>query len=249
MLTSALLMLAAQGLPPVAADPRLAECLEQARTDPTTAIATAGSWLGETSGSGNAAPQTCLGVAYTRLLRWQAASEAFAAAQVATPPSEIADIARLGAMAGNAALAIPDPLRALPLLRTAQEQARAVGETRMAGEIAVDLARSYVALERPDEAATALAAARADAPQFALAWLLSATLARRNGDLAAAQGFIETASALDPLDLETGLEAGVIAALAGDDGAARASFRSVVSLAPSSPEAARARAYLAQLAE
>lgn len=236
-------------LPVAAQDPRLAECLEQARTDPTTAIATGGSWLGETSGAGEAAPQTCLGVAYTRLLRWQAASDAFTAARDATPETDLAGRARLGAMAGNALLAVPDPLGAVPLLRDARDAARAAGRPVLAGETSVDLARAFVALEQLAEAEAALADARAAAPQFALGWLLSATLARRTGDLAAAQSYIETAIDLAPGDLEAGLEAGVIAALGGRSEAARASFESVVALAPGSPQAQRARSYLDQLAD
>ena len=246
--TAALLSFALQAQPFVS-DPRLAECLEQARTDPATAIATGGSWLGETSGSGTAAPQTCLGVAYTRLLRWEAATDAFEAAREATPETDLAGRARVGAMAGNAALAVPDPLRALPLLRTARDDARVAGLTELAGETAVDLARALVALEQSEDAAAALADARADAPQFALGWLLSATLARRMNDLVAAQGFIETAVALAPEDLDTGLEAGVIAALDGRMDAARASFESVVALGPASPQAKTANAYLEQLTE
>ena len=248
ILTAAALSLALQAQPAIA-DPRLAECLEYARTDPATAIATGGSWLGETSGSGTAAPQTCLGVAYTRLLRWQAATDAFEAARDAIPETDLAGRARAGAMAGNAALAIPDPLRALPLLRTARDNALAAGLTEIAGETAVDLARALVALEQMDDAALALADARAQAPQFALGWLLSATLARRMNDLVAAQGFIETAIALAPEDLDAGLEAGVIAALDGRLDAARASFESVIALDPAAPQAETANAYLEQLAE
>ena len=91
--------------------------------------------------------------------------------------------------------------------------------------------------------------ARTDAPQNADAWLLSATLSRRLDDLAAAQGQIETAAALAPEDPAVGLEAGVIAALAGNDEAARKSWNSVLGLAPDAPEAAIARTYLGQLAE
>jgi tetratricopeptide (TPR) repeat protein len=235
--------------PPIAQDPRLAECLAQARSDPTTAILNGASWLGETSGSGSAGPQTCLGVAYTSLLRWQAASDAFLAARDATPETDLAGRARLGAMAGNALLAVPNPIDALPALRTARDNARAAGRAELAGETAVDLARAYVALDRAGEAEAALAEARTDAPQFAFGWLLSATLARRTGDLAAAQAYIETAIGLAPEDLEAGLEAGVIAALGGRVEAARASFNSVVALAPDSEQAKRARAYLEQMGD
>jgi Flp pilus assembly protein TadD len=66
-------------------------------------------------------------------------------------------------------------------------------------------------------------------------------------DLEAAQTQIETAAGLDPRDPAIGLEAGVIAALAGHDEAARKSWDAVVALAPDSPEAKSARAYLAEI--
>ncbi|HZF45775.1 MAG TPA: hypothetical protein VEZ26_05540, partial [Sphingomonadaceae bacterium] len=56
------------------------------------------------------------------------------------------------------------------------------------------------------------------------------------------------AAGLDPANPAIGLEAGVIAALAGADDAARKSWQSVVETAPDSPEAQTARDYLAQLA-
>ena len=98
-----------------------------------------------------------------------------------------------------------------------------------------------------DEAAQALADARRDAPQRVESWLLSATLSRRMSDLEAAQAEIQTAAALAPEDPAVGLEAGVIAVLAGQDDAARKSWSSVIELAPETPEAATARGYLAQL--
>ena len=79
------------------------------------------------------------------------------------------------------------------------------------------------------------------------AWLLSATLARRQDDLAGAQGFIEQAAALDPRDPAIGLEAGIVAALGGRDDAARKSFESVVAADASGPYGALARTYLQQL--
>jgi tetratricopeptide (TPR) repeat protein len=94
-----------------------------------------------------------------------------------------------------------------------------------------------------------LVAARSLDAQNALAWLLSATLARRLGKLGEAQGFIETAAALARDYPEVGLEAGVIAMLQGRGNAAEASWRSVVEVAPDSEAAATARSYLAQLAE
>jgi Flp pilus assembly protein TadD len=85
-------------------------------------------------------------------------------------------------------------------------------------------------------------------PDDAQAWLLSATLSRRTGDLGTAQAQIERAAALEPRDPAIGLEAGVIAALGGRDDTARKSFESVVAAAPDSPQGTAAKQYLAQLA-
>ena len=84
-------------------------------------------------------------------------------------------------------------------------------------------------------------------PDSALAWLLSATLSRRSDDLVTAQQQIERAASLDPTDPAIGLEAGLIAALSGRDEAARASWRSVLELAPGTAAAQAAQSYLDQL--
>ena len=226
---------------------RLTECLEQARTDPATAITTAGLWLVEAHDAGKALPQQCLGQAYVSLLRWDAAHDAFVAAREAAWTSDYAVRARLGAMAGNAALAGNDLPAALADLDKAIADAALAGDKPLAGSVAADKARALVAGGRNEEAAAALRQARADAPQDADVWLLSATLSRRTGDLKAAQGQIETAAGLAPTDPAIGLEAGVIAALAGNDEAARKSWNAVVALAPDGPEAKSARAYLGEI--
>ena len=63
----------------------------------------------------------------------------------------------------------------------------------------------------------------------------------------AAQRQIEVAASLAPADPEVGLEAGVVAMLAGREAAARKSWESVVRTAPASKAAATAKDYLAQL--
>ena len=77
------------------------------------------------------------------------------------------------------------------------------------------------------------------------------TLARRGKDLERAQRDIEVAAGLaahgNLLGPQIGLEAGVIAVLAGHDSAARKSWNSVVAAAPDSEEARQAKDYLAQL--
>ncbi|MBS1239696.1 MAG: hypothetical protein H6R45_402, partial [Proteobacteria bacterium] len=103
------------------------------------------------------------------------------------------------------------------------------------------------ALGRTEEAEAALQKARSYAPQISDTWLLSATLSRRKGDLATARAQIFTAAKLDRANPAIGLEAGVIAALSGNDEAARKSWQSVLTIAPDAPEAETARTYLAQL--
>jgi tetratricopeptide (TPR) repeat protein len=253
MLLSALALIVAQAAAVATAQAhtaeqaRLTECLDQARTDPATAITTAGLWLIESHDAGKALPQQCLGQAYVSVLRWDAAHDAFVAARDAALASDYAVRARLGAMAGNAALAGDDLATALADLGRAIADAALAGDKPLAGSIAADKARALVGLGRNDEAAATLQQARADAPQDAAVWLLSATLSRRTGDLKSAQAQIETAAGLAPTDPAVGLEAGVIAELAGNDEAARKSWEAVVALAPDGPEAKSARAYLAQV--
>ena len=226
---------------------RLTVCLDQARNDPATAITTAGLWLIEAHDAGQALPQQCLGQAYVSLLRWQAAHTAFLAARESALASDYAVRARLGAMAGNSALAGGDTAAALTDLNQALADAALAGDKPLAGSIAADKARALVALGRTAEASATLQQARADAPQDVQVWLLSATLARRTGDLKSAQAQIATAAALAPTDAAVGLEAGVIAELTGNDAAARKSWNAVVALAPDAPEAQSATAYLAQI--
>lgn len=249
MIISSLLLIAqaaTAALPPVE-EVRLRMCMDEARTDPATAIVTASDWLSEASDADAGLPQQCLGFAYTSLLRWAAAEQAFAAARDARGVRDHAARARLGAMAGNAALAADDFASAAGFLMTAQDDAQAAGLDDLAGAIAADRARALVAAGREEEAGAVLEDAQIIAPQVPTVWLLSATLARRRGDLPKAQGLIETAAALSPQDPEIGLEAGLIAAQAGNEAAARAAWKSVLAVAPDSPHSVTARTYLARL--
>lgn len=225
---------------------KLAACLEAVRSAPASAVEEAESWLAQAKGLERAQAGHCLGLAQAETGQWAEAATSFAAARAAVPPVNSAYRARLGALAGNAALGAGDAAGALALLDRARSDA-AGSSGPLAGAIAADRARALVALDRPTEAAAALAEARAANPGDAQAWLLSATLSRRQGDLGAAQQQIERAATLAPRDPAVGLEAGVIAALAGRQAAARRSFESVIALAPDSEQAQAARAYLAQL--
>jgi tetratricopeptide (TPR) repeat protein len=250
MSLSAFALLAAQIVIPfgghAAGHDRLKECLEQAQSDPAAAVARAGEWLAKARDGERAEAQQCLGQANVALQRWHAAHDAFVAARDAVAPDAYAERARLGAMAGNAALAGNDAAAAATELDKAAADAERAGDRPLAGSIGADQARALVTLGRDDDAAQTLAQARANAPQDADVWLLSATLSRRKGDLTAAQQQIQTAATLDPSDPAVGLEAGVISELAGDEPAARKSWQAVVAAAPDSPEGKSASAYLAQ---
>jgi HAMP domain-containing protein len=226
---------------------RLAQCLALIRGAPLEGLKAADAWLAEAKGSARSEPGECKGLALTALGRWQEAAEVFAIAHDDTPLSELPLRARRGAMAGNAALAAGETEAALAAFDSAHAEARRAKDAALSGGIALDRARALVTLERTEEAAAALAEARAVVPDSALSWLLSATLSRRKGKLTEAQAQIERAAALAPADPEIGLEAGVIAVLGRRDEAARRSWRSVIAMAPESTAAKTARGYLDQL--
>ena len=228
---------------------RLDFCLDKARADPGAAMIEASTWLGETSGASASYPQQCLGYAYTMLQRWDAAEQAFLAAHEAGPEADRFRRAQLATMAANAALADGRADAALISLAIAASDAEGAGDAALRSVVETDRARALVLQGREAEAEGVLAAARTLDGQNAMAWLLSATLARRLGKLDEAQALIATAAALSPDYPEVGLEGGVIAMLQGREEAAATSWRSVIAVEPGSEAAATARGYLAQLSE
>ena len=233
-------------MPPGAPD-ELQTCLHLAQTKPAEAIKQAGDWLSASKGAAKAFPYQCLGAALGQSGSWDEAEYAFLQARAALVPSETVQRARLAAMAGNAAMVDERYDAALNALDLARADAASTGDATLTGGIAVDRARALANLGRLPETGEALAIARKNVPNNPEAWLLSATLARRENRLAAAQGYIEKAAELRPVDLEIGLEAGVIAMLSGNEQAARKSWKSVIDADPSSPEAQTAQSYIAQL--
>ncbi|RJX65581.1 hypothetical protein D6858_14835 [Tsuneonella suprasediminis] len=223
----------------------LETCLDTARTAPEKAHAISVEWIKRTTGEQRAAGEHCLGVAAGNMGEWDAARAAFIAARA--DAEDAAFRTRMSALAGSAALASGDAAGALALLDAAKSEDPLDPSVR--GAIALDRASALVALDRADDATSALAEARAAMPGDPQAWLLSATLARRTGDLATAQAQIEKAVSLDPQDPAIGLEAGVIAILAGHSEAARKSWQSVMETAPDSEQAQTAKDYLAQIGE
>lgn len=230
---------------PTVEDDRLRLCVEQAASDPATALAEAGKWVAQSRGAGRSKPLQCLGHVHAVLLRWDAAEAAFTEAAAVAAPGDPLRLAAVLGQAGNAALAGNEPERALVHFDAALKQPSGTPAAR--GQLQLDRARALVALDRAAEAGAAFTAAQADAPDEPLVWLLSATFARREGDLVAAQRLIEVAAKLAPKDPDVGLEAGVIAVLGGREAAARQSWQSVRRIAPNSKAAEVARAYLDQL--
>ena len=226
------------------APPAIDVCLATAKNDPAKARALAEEWIARTGGLQRTTGRHCLGVAASNQGDWPAAGEAFLAARNEATDTRFR--ARMGALAGNALIMQDKPAQALDQALD-RALADAEGDAALIGAIEQDRATALVALSRPGDAAEALERARASTPDDPQAWLLSATLSRRQGNLAGAQQQIERAASLDPRSPAIGLEAGVIAALGGQTAAARKSFESVIALAPESAQAKAAKGYLAQL--
>lgn len=227
----------------------LGECFELVESDPARAHAQAQIRRESVSGDERVLANHCLGLAATRLERWEEARAAFLAGRDEVAEDDPRMRARLGAMAGNAALAQGDSGSALALLTSAYGEAQAAGAGDLQAFIALDVANLQVQAGKFEAAAAMLADARRLQPANPESWLLSATLMRRMDRLDDAQAQIEEAAKLNPADPRIALEAGAIAVLDGRDDAARQSWESVIALEPEGALADTARGYLQQLAE
>lgn len=230
----ALLSIAAAPLPQ-ADTGKLEQCLQHAAEDPAKAQFEAEKWHDE---GGGAEAQRCLGTVYANQHRWKLAGETFEAA------AREAGSGDLWALAGNAWLASGDLAKATAALDTAVASGKLAGAAL--GEAQLDRARVRVAAGDLAGAREDLDAAVQKAPDDGLAWLLSATLARRMNDGPRAVTDIREALKRAPEDPATHLEAGNIAASAGDEVAARASWSRVLELAPGTKMADSARKALEQ---
>ncbi len=212
-------------------------CLDEALESPDKAVAFAQKWRLE---GGSFYARNCMGFAYARAERWAPAMVALEqAADEAERSGEMAQSARLWAQAGNAALAAGDAAKARSSFDAAL--ARGLPDGVEKGETYLDRARALVALGEAEEARESLDVAIAQVPQDPLAWLLSATLARRSGELKLAQAHIARAVQLSPDDASVALEEGNIAVLTDHDDVARSAWQRAVKLAPQS-EAGKAAA-------
>jgi len=222
---------------------RFQKCIDMAVDDADAALVEANAWQ---LAGGSFYARQCEGFAYARADRWTAAQASFrqaaSMAEIANDPAS----ARLWAQAGNAALADKDAAGA----RAAFDAAIAHGlhDGLEKGEAYLDRARAFVMLNDPEAARRDLDTALEQVPADPLAWLLSATLARRTGNLDVARAQIAKAVKLSPDDASVALEEGNIAILSGADDIARTAWTRATKLAPDSPSAKSATANLAQLA-
>lgn len=221
---------------------RFDACMDMATDDPPSGILAANEWL--MSGGGYFA-RHCLGFAYAKDGRWTVAADSFVSAARDAERARDSRAANLWTQAGNAALAGGDAERALTYFDAAMAQGVAAG--LLLGELHLDRGRALVVAGKPGEAEAAFDEAHRLVPEDPLGWLLSATLARRQGKLDRAQADIDIAARLAPRDPEVALEAGNIAASAGQYAIARRNWTQAIDIRPDGPVARTARTHLSEL--
>jgi tetratricopeptide (TPR) repeat protein len=212
------------------AEIRYHRCFDIAQQDPAGAVDKANRWLLD---GGSFMARECLGLAYANQGHW---SDAAATFEAAARQAEAAKDSRAGpdwSEAGNAWLAAGSPEKAVAAFGGAL--ASGTLDDKQAGEARLDRARAFVAKGDMAAARTDLDRALEQVPDDPLAWLLSATLARRTGDLARAHKDIAEALKRAPKAPQVQLEAGNIAAKSGDETGAKAAWQQAVALAPQSP--------------
>ncbi|MCB4858467.1 tetratricopeptide repeat protein [Sphingobium sp. PNB] len=218
-------------------------CLDQAVEAPDKGVAFAQQWRID---GGSFYARNCMGFAYARAERWAPAIVAFEqGADEAERNGEMVQSGRLWAQAGNAALAGGDAAKARDDFDAAL--ARGLPDGMEKGEVHLDRARALVALNDVKGARASLDAALDQVPRDPLAWLLSATLARRSGEMKLAQAHIARAVQLSPDDASVALEEGNIAILTDHEDVARSAWQRAVKLAAEAPAGKAAADNLSRL--
>ncbi len=240
-----LLLIAAQASPvagPAVSRPdRAARCGALAQTDPTAARAEAGRWR---IGGGGYLARQCAGLAFAAEKNWPSAAAEFEEAAREAQVAKDASAANYWAQGGNAWLAAGQPAKARAALDSALVAGTLTGLPL--GEAQLDHARALVAAGELNAARGDLDRALKNAGDDPLAWLLSATLARRMNDLPRAKTDIAEALKRSADNASVQLEAGNIAAALGDEPGARAAWGAAVRLAPTSDAGRNAAAALKQ---
>ncbi len=247
MILPALLLAAAAPVAAPAADidaERYALCLAAAGSEPAATIAEATKWLGA---GGGVPARHCLALAYLADRQYAPATAALEAAARAAEAAHDPHVAELWGQAGNAALLGGKAQDAYRYFSTGI--AAATRDAQGRAQLSIDRARALVELNRVAEARADLDAAVKLDPAPAIGWLLRATLARRQGDLAVAEASLLEATRRTPVDAseypDVTLEAGNIAAAQGKTALARAAWTAAAASAPGTPAAIAATQALA----
>ena len=220
---------------------RFQACVALIKSDPAAAVAQAETW---TQASRAVPARHCVGLAYVATERWSTAAITFAQVAEEAQRQQDGRAAALWTQAGNAALAGEDPGQARDYLDRAL--ALPTLPPAMRGETWVDRARADVALNDLPLGRIDMDKGLKLVAQDPFAWLLSATLARRQQDLPRAAKDIAEAEKLAPDDPSVELEAGNIAAARGAADQARHLWQRVITLGHGTAEAKAAAAALAQ---
>ena len=223
-------------------DIRFMQCVDEAAEDPGKGLLAANKW--QIEGGGYLA-RNCLGFAYAELQDWTKAVPEFVQSAEGAEAAGDERAAVFWSQAGNAALASGNYPVALQHLEAALAQDTLNGLLK--GEVYLDMARAHVALNQYDLAKQQFALVHEIVPEDPLGWLLSATLARRTGDLALAKSDIARAAKLALTDPAIALEAGNIAYEAGDVVNAKSNWEQAIKFGPDSVSAKAAKRYLSQL--
>ncbi len=231
---------------PVAAKPlptikelRYEECITLAIKNPADGLVEAGIWIKE---NGGYLAVHCLATSLATDFKFTDAAPLFVKAAKGAEAAKDTRSAKFWAQAGNADIAADQPLDALTSLDAALASTGLTNPER--GDALIDKARALVGAGREKDAGGVLSEARKLAPENSTGFLLSATLARRLGSLVEAQSLITTAAVLSPYEPAIPLEAGNIAAAAGNEAAARRAWEQVLKIAPNSRQAVTARSRL-----
>ncbi|MEG8023802.1 hypothetical protein QP162_03875 [Sphingomonas aurantiaca] len=206
---------------------RLQRCVALAESDPEAARAEAGRWR---IAGGRFLARGCAGLAFAAEKSWPSAAGEFEDAAREAQLAKDAGAANYWAQAGNAWLAAAQPAKARAALDSALTAGTLTGLPL--GEAQLDHARALVATGDLESARTDIDLALTNAADDPLAWLLSATLARREGNPVRAKKDIGEALKRSADDASVQLEAGNIAALAGDEAGAREAWGQAARLAP-----------------
>lgn len=220
---------------------RYRACLALIETAPDQAIERATEWRG--SAGGGVPARHCLALAYSAKGDFRAAATALEATARAAEAESDPNVADLWGQAGNAALLANQANAALGYLSSGI--AASGNNAPRTAALLVDRARAAVELNRPAEARADLDRSTKLDPASPFGWLLRATLARRGGELPAAEAAILEAAKRAPDDPDVGVEAGNIAAAQGKPALARSAWEAVVKTAPGSPAADAAAKALA----